>query len=115
MASIQPISQKKGVRSFSAFVTTASIADTVDNADLLALCEAGPLKDLLSATYASADAFLEAFCAAGGAMSAVNSTGGTGVIVFDVDGSGKPRLDVASGGSGVRVALRMDLSWSASS
>lgn len=115
MAAIQPISQKKAARSFSAFVTTASITDTVDNVDLLSLCDGGPLRDILSATYASADAFLEAFGAAGGAMSVVNSIGGSAAIVLDVDGSGKPRLDVASGGAGVRCALRMALDWSASS
>jgi len=115
MASIQPISQKRESRSFSAFVTTASIGDTVDNADLLSLCEGGPLRDVLDGTYASADAFLEAFGAAGGSMSVVNSTGGNVVVVLDVDGSGKPRLDVVSGGAGARAALRMELAWSASS
>lgn len=115
MAAIQPISQKKAARSFSAFVTTASIADTVDNGDLLSLCEGGPLKDILSANYANADALLEAFGAEGGSLSVVNSIGGSAAIVLDVDGSGKPRLDVASGGGGVRCALRMSLDWSASS
>jgi len=86
---------------------------SVSNAELVpATMKKGPLKDLLSATYGSADALAVALAAKGLVVSLIGAQTAASAVVA-LDGSSKPVLTFTSGGNG-SYALRISLAASIS-
>jgi hypothetical protein len=110
---VTPTSAQVGRLSFSATYVALSNADTVANADLLALCEQGPLRVFFAATYASKADVLAAW-ARGGGMLSVQSDASTAITAyFDLTAS-KVVLQLVGASAGDNVAVRAVLSYSAS-
>ena len=112
MPALTATAQASGARSVSFGVLTAGAADTVSNAEIVAACDGGYLKSMLSESYASAAAFLSAFGDEGGIATA--SGAGLVSVAWDVDGLGKPTLALGSTAA-VVATVRIALAWSASS
>lgn len=112
MAAVTPTAQAAGPRSMSATLALTGATDTVSNAALVAACAPGPLKTLLSATYADVPAFLAAMAAEGFLCVFTTGTAAITSYVWVVSAS-TPSLSIVTG-SAATAAVRMSLGWSGS-
>lgn len=113
MAALSPSLKQSGALSFSARAQLTAGPDTVSNAALLGLCAGGPLLTLLSADYADASAFLDAWAAAGGLVSVQSNNAAAAPVVAWTVVANKAVLSI-DGANLDQVSIRLALSYSAS-
>ena len=101
MAAITTTPGQSGARSAAFTVTGTGASDTVSNAEILEALSEGPLKKLLSATYADAPTFLAEAARQG---LKVSTTGAVAVtsLVWAAAGAA-PSITIVSGAAGVIV------------
>ena len=110
MANIAIARKQSGRLSLSGTSATTAATDVITNATLVAACEEGPLKSLLSSTYADLAAFLDA-AASAGLMASLASE--TGVTMAWAIAANLPVINVADSASPSPLAVRVSLAHSA--
>jgi hypothetical protein len=109
MAAITPTAGQSGQRSATFTLPTSAGTDTVSNAALVGVLSPGPLKTLLSATYANVAAFAAAAAKAG---LNVTVSGGTSPSAFDwVVSNSTPSLSMTAAAAST-VVVRMSVAHS---
>lgn len=111
MASLTPTKAQLGRLSTTfTCVTTADPADVVSNANLLAMCERGPLYDMINRTYANTAAMIVSMAAQGTELK-VLSNNPNPPANFGLDGSNRPALVLTSPVAGSTCAIRISLAY----
>ncbi len=107
MAAISLTGGANGPRSMSGTFPLSNGTDTISNAQILAACAPGPLRDLLADTYATLADFMTALAAKGGIVAITTGTTTLTSYVWVVSAS-TPSLSVVAGAAGtacIRVSL----------
>lgn len=110
MASLVPVKAQVGRLSSTFTCVTTAGPDVINNANLLTVCERGPLYALINRTYVDTAALLAAFAAKGASINVLSNQDAPNPVL-GLDGSNRPALVLGNTVDTATCAIRISLAY----